>query len=75
MKVVEETFRQFLQKVLCLWRKQNCSYVDEDLALNRIRPKFLSLLLTGKVSIGVTERGSFKKYSEAVHFSFFKGCV
>ena len=38
-------------------------YIDEDFAINEIRPKFLSLLLTGITRIGVTERGSFKKYS------------
>ena len=36
-------------------------YIDEDFAINGIRPKFLSLLLTGITRIGVTERGSFKK--------------
>ena len=66
MKVVEETFRQLLQKGLCLWRKQIFVYIDEGFAINRIRP-FLSLLLTGKIHIGVTERGSFKKYSKAAH--------
>ena len=75
IKVVEENFRQLLQKVLCLWRKQIFVYIDEDFAINCIRPKFLSLLLTGKICIGVTERGSFKKYSEAVHIPFFKGCA
>ena len=75
MKVVEETFRQLLQKVLCLWRKQIFVYMDEDFAINWIRPKLLSLLLTGKIHIGMTERGSFKKYSEVVHISFFKGCA
>ena len=63
MKVVEENFRQLLQKVLCLWRKQIFVYIDEDFAINEIRPKFLSLLLTGITCIGVTERGTFKKYS------------
>ena len=48
-------------------------HIDEDFAINGIRPKFLSLLLTGITRIGVTERGSFKKYSEAVHIPFFKG--
>ena len=61
MKVVEENFRQILQKILCLWRKQIFVYIDEDFAINEIRPKFLSLLLTGITRIGVTERGSFKK--------------
>ena len=63
MKVVEENFRQLLQKILCLWRKQIFVYIDEDFAINEIRPKFLSLLLTGITRIGVTERGSFKKIS------------
>ena len=30
--------------------------------------------MTGIIRIGVTERGSFKKYSEAVHIPLFKGC-
>ena len=63
MKVVEENFRQLLQKVSCLWRKQIFVYIDEDFAINEILSKFLSLLLTGITHIGVTERGSFKKYS------------
>ena len=62
MKVVEETFRQLLQKVWCLWLKQIFVYIDEDFAINLIRPKFLSLLLTGKIRIGVTEWGSLKKF-------------
>ena len=75
MKAVEENFRQLLQKVLCLWRKQVFVYIDEDFAINWIRPKFLSVLMTGVIRVGVTERGSFKKYSEAVHIPFFKGCA
>ena len=70
MKVVEENFRQLLQKVLCLWHKQIFVYIDEDFAINWIRPK-----LTGIIRIGVTERGSFKKYSETVHIPLFKGCA
>ena len=31
--------------------------------------------MTGIIRIGVTERGSFKKYSEAVHIPLFKGCT
>ena len=58
MKVVEENFRQLLQRVLYLWRKQIFVYIDEDFAINWIRPKFLSLLMTGIIRIGVTERGS-----------------
>ena len=46
-------------------------YIDEDFANNGICPKFLSLLMTGIIRIGVSERGSFKKYSEAVHIPFF----
>ena len=61
MKDVEENFRQLLQKVVCLWRKQIFVYIDEDFAINGIRPKFLRLLLTGITRIGVTERGNFKK--------------
>ena len=48
MKVVEENFCQLLQKVLCLWHKELFVYIDEDFAINLIRPKFLSLLMTGK---------------------------
>ena len=50
-------------------------YIDEDFAINCIRPKFPSLLMTGIIRIGVTERGSFKNYSDAVHIPFFKGCA
>ena len=52
MKVVEKNFRQLLQKVLCLWRKQIFVYIDEDFAIHLIRPKFLSLLMTGIIRIG-----------------------
>ena len=75
MKFVEETFRQRLQKVLCLWRKQIFVYIYKDFAINWICPKFLSLLMTGKIRIGVTERGNFKNYSEVVHIPFLKGCA
>ena len=37
-------------------------YIDGDIAINLICPKFLSLLMTGVIRIGGTERGSFKKY-------------
>ena len=75
MKVVEENFRQLLQKVLYLWRKLIFVHIDEDFAINQIRPKFLSILMTGIIRIGMTERGSFKKYSKAVPISLFKGCA
>ena len=48
MKVVEENFRQLLQKVLWLWRKQIFVYIDEDFAIYWIRPKFRSSLMTSK---------------------------
>ena len=73
MKVVEENFRQLFQKVLWLWCKQFFVYIDEDFAINWICPEFLSLLMTGIIRIGVTERGSFKKYSGVVHIPFFEG--
>ena len=63
MKVVEETFHQLLQKAWYLWRQQIFLYRYEDFAINWIRPKFLSLLLTDKIRIGVTERGNLKMYS------------
>ena len=75
MKVVEENFRQLLLKVLCLWHKQIFVYIDEDFAINWIRTKFLILLMTGIIRVGVTERGSYKKYSEAVIILFLKGSV
>ena len=75
MKVVEENLRQLFQKVLCLWPKEILMYIDEDFAINCIRPKFLSLLMTGIIRVGVTERGSFKTYSKAVHIPFSKGCA
>ena len=31
--------------------------------------------MTGIIRLGVTERGSFKKYSEAVHIPFFTKAV
>ena len=50
-------------------------YIDEDFAINRFRPNFLSLLMTGISRIGVTERDSFKEYSEAVHILFLTKAV
>ena len=68
MKVVEENFRQLFQKVLCLWPKRIFVYIDEDFAINGIRPRFLSFLLTGITLLGVTERGSFKKIFGSVAY-------
>ena len=34
MKVVNETFRKFLQKVWCLWLKRIFMYIDEDIEIN-----------------------------------------
>ena len=64
MKVAEENFHQILRKVLCLWRKQIFVYIVEDFAINLIGPKFLSLLMTGIIRKGVTERVSFKNIRE-----------
>ena len=75
MKVVEENFSQLLQNLLCLWHKEIFVYIDEDFAINWICPKFLSIMMTGKIRKGMTESGSFKNYSEAVHIPFFKGCA
>ena len=73
MKVVEEKFRQLLQKALCLWCKQIFVYID-DFALNQIRPKFLSLLMTGIVRIGdlqgfqkIFGSGAYSRSSKAVY--------
>ena len=40
MKVVEETFRQILHMIWCLWLKPIFVYIDEDFETNRIPPKF-----------------------------------
>ena len=42
MKVVKEAFHQLLQKVWCLWDKHIFVHIDEDFAINYVRPKFLS---------------------------------
>ena len=52
----------FKRKMLCALGLEKHNH-KPDFAINEIRPKFLSLLLTGITRIGVTERGSFKKYS------------
>ena len=58
-----------------------CVYIVEDFAIIRIRPQFLSVLLTGKIRIGVTERGSLKnnlklcKPGWGVQIPLFKGCA
>ena len=49
--------------------------IDENFAINLIHPKFLSLLLTDKIPIGVTERGSLKNIPKRVHIRLFKGCA
>ena len=36
-------------------------YIDEDFAIDRIQPNFLSLLLTGKFRRGVIERIRLKR--------------
>ena len=51
-------------------------YIDEDFAINSFRLKFLNRLMTGIIRIGVTERGNFRKYSEAVHIrSSLRLCI
>ena len=39
------------------------------------RPNFLSLLLTGKIHRGVTERVGLKRNSQAVNIMLFNVCV
>ena len=48
------------QRVRSLWCKQIFVYIDEEFVINSIKPKFLSLLLTGKFRSGVTERVRLK---------------
>ena len=76
MKVVEETFRQLLQIIWCLWLKQLFVYTDEDFKINSILPRFLSLILTGKNSYrrdrkGYSQRifvsGTYPVYPNVVH--------
>ena len=43
MKVVADTLRQLLQKVWCLWRTQIFVYIDEEFAIDLIRPKLLKV--------------------------------
>ena len=62
-------------KGLVLGAKTDFEYIDKDFAIHLVRPKFLNLLMTDKICMGMAERGSFKKYSEAVHIPFLKGCV
>ena len=50
-------------------------YIDEDSAINGIRPKFLSLLMKGKIRIGVTKRGYFKKIFGSGAYAVLKGCA
>ena len=38
MKVVEETFRQLLQMIWCLWHKPIFVQKDEDFEIKLIRP-------------------------------------
>ena len=56
MKVVEETFRQLLQKVWYLWRQEIFMYIDDNFAINLIHPKFQSLLLKDKNHIEKSQK-------------------
>ena len=62
-------------KGFVLGAQTDFEYIDKDFAIHLVRPKFLSLLMTDKICMGVAEWGSFKKYSEAVHIPFFRGCA
>ena len=75
MNVVQENKRQFLEKVLSLRGKQIFVYINETFAINRIQPKFLSLLLTGIFRRGVTESVRLKEYSQEVNIQLFSGCA
>ena len=75
MKVVEETFRQLLQKVLCLWRKQIFVYIDEDFAKIEFvlnfqvfywQVKFVWAWQNGVVSKNIRKR-CISRSSKAVH--------
>ena len=76
IKVVQKNKRQFLQKGRSLWRSQMFLFIDEAFPINIIRPKFLSLLLTGKFRRGAAERVPLKRIftsgvnSAAVHIIF-----
>ena len=76
MKVVQKNLRKFLQKVRCLWRRQIFVYIDEEFAINRIQPKFLSLSLTDKFRKGVTERVRLKRvFASGEHTVIQQLCI
>ena len=49
--------------------------IDENFVITRIRPKCRSISLTGKIPIGVTERGSLKHIRKWCMARLFKGCA
>ena len=55
LRLFRKISTNFSKKVGSLWRKQFLVQIDEDFAINRIQPNFLSLLLTGKFRRGVKE--------------------
>ena len=75
MKVVQENLRQFHQKVQSLWRKYIVVYIDEEFAINGIKPKFLSLLLTSKFRRGMTQRVRLKRIFTSCEYTLFSGCA
>ena len=69
MNIVEETFRQLLQKVWYLWRLEIFVYII------CIRPKFVSPLLTDKIRKGVIERDSLKIFVSGAYPVTQRLCV
>ena len=45
-------------------------YIVEEFAINRVQPKFLSILLTGKFRRGVTERVPLKRIFTSREYSY-----
>ena len=63
---------QFLRTSACVCKtSENC----KSLVLQGKCNVEIFLSPAGKICIGVTERGSLKKYLEEVHIPFFKGCA
>ena len=53
-------------------RKHIAVYIDEEFVINGMKPKFLSLLLTGKFRKGVTDRVRLYIF---VNIQLFSGCA
>ena len=50
-------------------------YINEELAINGIQPKFLSLLLTGKFRRAVAERVRLKRIFARGEYTVFSAAV